>query len=359
MLRPLSVLAVVFALGLSSCVDTQVTEHQPKILFHGGESEDKNQIYVMDPDGSHVQQLTGKPPETISYNAFAAWSPDRQKIAFMSGRDGDMDIYVMTADGSDVQRLTRYRGFDGNPAWSPDGHQITFVRDMDPPVTGPVHPPSGNQSIYVMDSDGSNERLAEFTTRGSLSPDGEQIVFAANFDGFSEISVMDSDGSNVQRLTHTPGRDAGSFAPEWSPDGQNIVFDSTRDGNFEIYVMDADGSNVQRLRYNDKADARAAWSPDGQRIVFHSYRDGKAEIYVMDADAALSSITTRTERSTAPSSRSGRMKSSANFSFFPWSWGLSPTIRSWRGLRRGYQAWRSPSSKTAFRLFPDYWRGSL
>ncbi len=282
--RP-SLLALVLAVLLSgTAVLAQLTEHQPKILFHGGEGDRKNQIYVMDPDGSHVRQLTGKPPETISYNAFAAWSPDRQKIAFMSDRDGDLDIYVMDADGSDVQRLTRYRGFDGIPHWSVDGNQITFVRDMDPPATGPVYPPSGNQRIYVMDSDGSNERLTELTTRGSWSPDGERIVFATNFDGFSEISVMDSDGSNVQQLTHTPGRDAWNLAPEWSPDGQKIVFDSTRDGNFEIYVVDADGSNVQRLTHNDKVDARPAWSPDGQRIVFHSRRDGKSEIYVMDAD---------------------------------------------------------------------------
>ena len=282
MLRPLSGLVVVFALALSSCaVHAQLTEHQPKILFDGGESPDDKQIYVMDSDGSNVQRLTEKQPGTIS--GWAAWSPDRQKIAFMSNRDGDPEIYVMDADGSNVQRLTRYRRFDGGPHWSLDGNQIFFERDTDPPATGPLFP-LRSPSIYVMDSDGSNERLAEFTTGGSWSPDGERIVFVANLDGFSEISVMDSDGSNVQRLTHTPGRDAWNLAPKWSPDGQKIVFDSTRDGNFEIYVMDADGSNVQRLTYNDKADARAAWSPDGQRIVFHSYRDGKAEIYVMDAD---------------------------------------------------------------------------
>ncbi len=278
---------VVFALALSSCaVLAQLTEHQPKILFDGGESPDDNQIYVMDPDGSHVQPLTGKPPGTISYNAFAAWSPDRQKIAFNSSRDGDFDIYVMAADGSDIQRLTRYRGLDGYPVWSPDGNQLAFVRDTDPPATGPVWP-SRSESIYVMNSDGSNvQRLTEFETGGytSWSPDGERIAFEGNFDGIWEIYVMETDGSNVQRITHTSVRDAGSFAPEWSPDGQKIVFDSTRDGNFEIYVIDADGSNVQRLTHNDKADARPAWSPDGQRIVFHSNRDGNSEIYVMDAD---------------------------------------------------------------------------
>jgi len=289
MLRPLSVLVVVFALALSSCaVLAQLTEHQPKILFDSGESPDLMdlQIYVMDPDGSHVQQLTETTPSRS-----ATWSPDHQKIAFMSGIT-DPEIYVMDSDGSDVQQLTRHRGFDGSPHWSPDGNQIFFVRDTDPPATGPLFPPR-SRSIYVVDSDGSNERLTEFTIGGSWSPDGERIVFVANFDGIREISVMDSDGSNVQRLTHTPVRDAGNFAPEWSPDGQKIVFDSTRDGNFEIYVMAADGSNVQRLTHNAKVDARPAWSPDGQRIVFHSSRDGNSdqpgvlaefEIYVMDAD---------------------------------------------------------------------------
>ncbi len=105
-------------LALSSCaVLTQLTEHQPKILFDGGESPDDNHIYAMDPDGSHVQPLTGKPPEKISYNALAAWSPDRQKIAFSSTRDGNFEIYVMDADGGNVERLTFNNHPDGHPDW--------------------------------------------------------------------------------------------------------------------------------------------------------------------------------------------------------------------------------------------------
>ena len=243
MLRQVSVL-VIMALGLSSwAAHAQVTEHQPKILFDGGVPPDRmntKQIYVVEPDGSHVQSLTETPPGTMS--GFAAWSPDRQKIAFISGRGehlGDPEIYVMAADGSDIQRLTRHKGFDAYPAWSPDGHQIAFVRDTDPPETGPVFPPR-SQSIYVMDSDGSNvRRLTEFETGAytSWSPDGERIAFEANLDGIWEICVMETDGSNVQRLTHTPGENTGSAAPDWSPDGQKIVFDSNRDGNVDVYVM--------------------------------------------------------------------------------------------------------------------------
>jgi len=272
---------VVFALALSSCaVPTQLTEDQPKILFDSWTpaAGDDRQIYVMDPDGSNLQRLTEKQPGMIS--GWAAWSPDHQKIAFKSNRDGDVEIYVMDADGSNVQQLTSSRGWVGAIHWSLDGNQIFFERERDPPAP---HGPD----VYVMDSDGSNvQRLTEIaTTWGSWSPDGERYAFTGYFDGIREICVMDSDGSNVQRLTHTPVREGGSFAPEWSPDGQKIVFDSTRDGNFEIYVMDPDGSNVQRLTHNDKMDARPAWSPDGQRIVFHSRRDeNPSQIYVMDAD---------------------------------------------------------------------------
>jgi len=270
---------------------TTLTEAE--ILFDTDDPSRSQSIFVMNPDGSHVRQVTETPPGSGSRDG--AWSPDRQKIAFMSNRDGDPEVYVMAANGSDVQRLTNHRGFDGLPAWSPDGTQIAFIRDTDPPATGPVYP-SRSQSIFVMDADGSNiQRLTEFTTGGYItwSPDGERIAFEANLDEIWAIYVMETDGSNVQRITHTPVKDAQSTAPNWSPESRKIAFDSSRDGNFEIYVMDADGPNVQRITHNDKVDARPAWSPDGLRIVFHSNRDGSSdqlgvfsefEIYVMDAD---------------------------------------------------------------------------
>src|SRR6476659_10156270 len=51
------------------------------------------------------------------------------KIVFVSDRDGNAEIYSCNADGSNISRLTNNAATDDEPAWSPDGSHIAFVRD--------------------------------------------------------------------------------------------------------------------------------------------------------------------------------------------------------------------------------------
>lgn len=43
------------------------------------------------------------------------------QIAFMSNRDGNLEIYEMDADGRNPHNLTNTQAEDSDPAWSPDG----------------------------------------------------------------------------------------------------------------------------------------------------------------------------------------------------------------------------------------------
>ena len=215
------------------------------------------------------------------------------RIAFSSNRDGNSEIYVMDTDGGNQRKLTNNRHGDWSPSWSPDGKRIAFVSNRDGHVIDGIP----TSDIYVMDADGGNQQNLTNNPPGSdwfpsWSPDGKRIVFSARREGHfenkfsitNEIYVMDADGGNQQRLTENRKND---WNPSWSPDGKRIAFSSDRKGdivNFEIYVMDADGQNEQRLTENRVHDWFPSWSPDGKRIAFTSRRDGNDEIYVMDAD---------------------------------------------------------------------------
>ena len=65
------------------------------------------------------------------------------------------------------------------------------------------------------------------------------VMFVSNRDGNSQIYLMNSDGSEQRPLTRGPEENT---EPAWSPDGTQIAFTSYRDGNADIYVMDGDGS---------------------------------------------------------------------------------------------------------------------
>lgn len=225
-------------------------------------------IYTMNADGSN-QTLVGK-----GFNP--AFSPDGKKIAFTScAASGDFpcdsdknDISVMNADGSGRQSLTGNltRDSDGSievgsmeksPAFSPDGKKIAFVSDA-----GEASEPS----IWVMNADGSGQTRITSPTLGQdfnpdWSPDGTKIVFSRITSSTmeSELYVMNADGSNLHKVPNT--RNGGSdIKPSWSPDGKRIVYHSFQGGTTaQLYTISPDGSGLKSLN-------RTGYHPDWQSL---------------------------------------------------------------------------------------------
>jgi Tol biopolymer transport system component len=246
-----------------------------KIVFDSDRDGDVD-IYVMDPSGTGVQQLTNE----AGRDAEPYVSRDGTKIVFVSDRDANSEIYVMNADGTGQTNLTNNAAEDTEPAFSHDGSKIVFSRGI-----------GADSEVWVMDADGSNQEQLTFQAgRDGLaqwSPDGTEIAFAsARGANALDVWVMGADGSNPMQLTDNPGND---FGPAYSPDGARIAFTSEQGGGSagrEIYVMDADGSNETPLTSNASADLAPQWSPDGSQIAFASFRDhpSDAEVYVMNED---------------------------------------------------------------------------
>src|SRR5438552_2351520 len=176
----------------------------------------------------------------------AAITVDAPVLAFLSQRDGSQGVYFMNADGSAVASLT-YAATE--LAWSPDGQKIAFVS-------------YGSQEVLVMNADGSAPTNltndAVYHDRPTWSPDGQKIAFVSAPDANYEIYVMNADGSAQTNLTNNVAYDD---TPVWSPDGLKLAFLSVRGGNQEIYVINADGSAPTNLTNNAASDYLPRWRP--------------------------------------------------------------------------------------------------
>jgi Tol biopolymer transport system component len=272
--RTISCLITIVIIGhLSACRPFDADKGM--IAFISQDDNDLFQIFVMNPDGSDVIQLT-----TLGENLDPIWSPDGNHIAFFSrsSQNAGWDMYVMNSDGTNQVRLTNSIENGFGPAWSPDGRKIAFISNRDDS--------EGNYDIYIMNLDGTEPaRLTHSPGRYqyySWSPDGQKIVFSAILKPFRwDIYVVNADGSNLINLTDSPQDDIN---PIWSPNGKKIIFTSYINSRGLIYIMDADGANQRRLTDDTKAENEEdySWSPDAKHILYSSNFD----IYVINADGS-------------------------------------------------------------------------
>jgi serine/threonine protein kinase/Tol biopolymer transport system component len=235
-------------------------------------------------------------PASMTPQATAAQAETTNRIAFDSGRSGNLDIYLLNMDDGALDQLTGSSGAERGPAWSPDGAMIAFYGAASE---------EGNYDIFVVNSDKTGIRNLTNSPQAddrypTWSPDGTQLAFHSNADGDYEIYTINLDGTGLQALT---SNDADDLGPDWSPEGSQIVFHSDAwDDTYDIALIDVNTREVRRLTADDRINSFPTWSPDGTMLAYHAITSsGAVNLFVMKlADGTVQQLTDGDTRNAFP-----------------------------------------------------------
>jgi Tol biopolymer transport system component len=234
-----------------------------RVTYRARLESNDHDLYLLRP-GEKPQQLT----RTFMDERDPAWSPDGTQIAFV--RSG---IWAMRADGRQQHRLTA--SADTDPAWSPDGSKLVFIRRAEAATLSDV--------VVLEVATGVLSTLplppAAYAAP-AWSPDGTQIALVAA----GKVSLMRPDGSDLHAVAPAAG-----YGPSWSPDGREIAYiHQARGGVFTLDVVDVVTGAVRTVANGPDPDGgRTAWSRDGAEIAFTRNRDdGGLDIYAVATDGS-------------------------------------------------------------------------
>jgi dipeptidyl aminopeptidase/acylaminoacyl peptidase len=254
--------------------------------------------------------------DSLHAESDVAWSPDSQKIAFLSdaAKKGQLQLYVTTAAGGAAKMLTNVKGFLENPGWSPDGKTIAVLftenatRASGPlvaetPETGEIKDAFFEQRLALVDvatgQPAAAGKLTQITPADTYiyeynwSPDSKRFVVSSapgNGDNnwwVAELSTLDA-ATGLMKSIYKPKLQIAN--PVWSPDAKQIAFieglmsDEGLTGG-DIFTISRDGGEAKNLTKDMKASAAwLGWLPD-KKILFSEFVGGNSAIATLDPGA--------------------------------------------------------------------------
>ena len=208
------------------------------------------------------------------------WSSEGTRLAYASDENGNMDIWVIQITAGQRINLTKdFSGYDGKPAWSPDGEWIAFISERD------------DGGIYKMPAlGGIPKRIISLSFAISLSrtnsipfvswsPDGSELAYAV---AGNLYTIASSGGTPVKVPLPPTALIAGYSEPSWSPDGNRITcagFVAPGVATSQIWSLSPETSDPVPITKGKYLDHNPVWSTDGRRLFFISDRGGSSDVW--------------------------------------------------------------------------------
>jgi VWFA-related protein len=215
-------------------------------------------LWITDEQGTTPVNLTNTPN---TYKFYPRFSPDGQKIAYISIQSGRYELWVMNADGSNKTQITSnhttYPAGGFRPAWSPDGQWLYFGSG-----------PGGDCEVFKIKIDGTGlqqvTNVPGYNTMNlDISHDGTKATYVRGNEGngySNKLYFSNSDFSNAVEIQ--PRQPAHN--PIFSPDDSKIVYNYLSGGEYNTYIINVDGTGDVAIAAGAYPNA---WHPSGNKLL--------------------------------------------------------------------------------------------
>jgi len=210
-------------------------------------SDGRNKLLIIDPEDQKVIRTI----ETGTLQSFnnPEWSPEGNMILLAGLRKGVSDLYVYHLDSDELEQLTNDSYSDMQPNWSPDGTKVIFTSDRGR-STDLREVKYGNLRMAVYDMNTKEISTIDILEGSDIvnpeySPDGLDIYFVSNADGYRNLYRYNIDNNEVRKLTNLKTGITGvtHLSPcfDISQDTEEMVYILYANSGYEIYKQELSG----------------------------------------------------------------------------------------------------------------------
>ena len=190
------------------------------------------------------------------------WSPNGEKLAFISNDTGSQQIHVRWFDSGDTAVISQLQASPSNLSWSPDGKWLAFTMNVKAPTKSIAEPRTKPEGATW-----AKKPITVTTTRYQY--DGQGIVEPA----YRHVFIVPADGGTSRQLTEGNFNHYGSLA--WSPNSDQVFFSAYRSDDWElvsdeadIYSVNISTKKLKQITNQSGAERSPVISPNGRLIAF-------------------------------------------------------------------------------------------
>ncbi|MDC0442887.1 S9 family peptidase [Gammaproteobacteria bacterium] len=190
------------------------------------------------------------------------WSPNGEKLAFVSNDTGSQQIHVRWLDNGETALISQLQASPSNLSWSPDGKWLAFTMNV-------KAPPETIAETRTKPEGATWAKGPITVTTTQYQYDGQGIVEPS----YRHVFIVPADGGTARQLTEGNFNHYGSLA--WSSNSDQVFFSAYRSDDWELVSDEADiysvsiiSKEIKQVTNQPGAERSPVMSPNGKLIAF-------------------------------------------------------------------------------------------